>query len=104
MTKSPFCLTKIIKCVHSCKVVKRKGLQMDAKLLREFFGMGVVSKFTVQPEPMSSGWYLVACVKGEDRALQTARGGVRVFASLDTLVGLIEGVTGRKPQSLAVSV
>jgi hypothetical protein len=82
----------------------QKGDFVDAKMLREFFALGVVSKFTVQPEPMSSGWYLVACVKGEDKALETARGGVRVFSSLDTLVGQIEGITGRKPSFLTISV
>jgi hypothetical protein len=77
---------------------------VDAKLLRELFGLGVVSKLQVMPQPMGSGWYLVACVKGDDRPLETARGGVRVFSSLDTLVGQIEAITGRKPASLTASV
>lgn len=73
-------------------------------MLREFFALGVVSKFVILPEPMSSGWYLSVCVSDEYRHLETARGGVRVFSSLDTLVGQIEGITGRKPASLTVSV
>lgn len=82
----------------------QKGDFVDANMLREFFALGVVSRFQIEPEPMSSGWYLVACVKGEDRRLETVRGGVRVFSSLDTLVGQIESITGRKPSFLTVSV
>lgn len=77
---------------------------MQAKILKEFFDLGVVSAVTVTPEPMSKGWILSFRVKGQDTPLETARGGVRVFSSLDTLMGTVEQITGRKPVSLQVGV
>lgn len=77
---------------------------MQAKILKEFFDLGVVSAVKVTPEPMSKGWILSFTVKGQDTPLETARGGLRVFSSLDTLVGAVEQITGRKPTSLSVGV
>jgi hypothetical protein len=78
----------------------QRGCIVDAKMLKELFNVGVVSKFQVVPVAMSSGWHLVACVRGEDRVLETFRGRARVFASLDTLVGQVQQITGRLPTAL----
>lgn len=79
---------------------------MQAKMLKELFERGVIAAVNILPEPMSRGWIISFRFKGEDGAvsLQTARGGVRVFSSLDTAVSSIEGITGRKPASMAVGV
>lgn len=78
---------------------------MQAKLIKEFFERGIIAGAKILPEPMSKGWILSFAVKGsEDVVLETARGGVRVFSSLDTAVSSIEGITGRKPTSMLVGV
>lgn len=78
---------------------------MQAKLIKEFFERGMLAGVNILPEPMSKGWVLSFMIKGgENAVLETARGGVRVFSSLDTAVSSIEGITGRKPTSMCCGV
>ena len=77
---------------------------MQAKMLKDFFERGLVKGVSILPEPMSKGWALSFNVMGDETPLETARGGVRVFSSLDTVVSALEQITGRKPVSLTVGV
>lgn len=77
---------------------------MQIKLIKEFFDRGIVSGFSFTPSPMEVGWILSCKVKGEDVVLEAARGGVRVFSSLDTAVGVVQQITGRQPKRLDVNV
>mgnify|MGYP003580275435 CR=1 FL=1 len=68
---------------------------MQIGQLKEYFGLGVVTGFAAQRQPMGDGWVLL--VKGtESRSwhLVTALGKVRVFAKLDTLIGQVDEIAG----------
>lgn len=78
---------------------------MQAKIIKQLFETGMLAGVNILPEPMSRGWVLSFMLKGGGNAvLETARGGTRVFSSLDTAVSSIEGITGRKPTSMVCGV
>lgn len=69
---------------------------MQIGQLKEYFNLGVVNGFSAQREPMGGGWILL--VRGtENRSwnLETKLGKVKIFASLDTLVGQVEQIAGQ---------
>jgi hypothetical protein len=69
---------------------------MQLKTAKEYVALGVVRGFRAERVPMGKGWQLVVVGRGihEEWILQTALNETRVFASLDTLVSTVEGITG----------
>lgn len=70
---------------------------MKIKDAREYYELGILRGFYAVRDPLVSGSWLL-CIEGENErswTLQTAKGGVKSFSSLDTLVGEIESITGR---------
>lgn len=62
---------------------------------KEYFDLGVITGFTVTPRPMGKGYYLgIEGKEGKRWVLETKVGEVKVFASLDTLVGQVKLITG----------
>lgn len=70
---------------------------MQIQQAKEYFELGVVTGFCAVRDPLVSGnWMLVVAGKeGNSWTLQTALGKVKSFASLDTLVKQVEGISGR---------
>ena len=69
---------------------------MKIKQAKEYFDLGVLTGFAAVRDPMTTGWLLaIEGKEGRSWTLKTALGSVKSFASLDTLVGEIEGITGR---------
>lgn len=68
---------------------------MQISQAKEYFELGVVTKIVVSPVPMGKGWLLTfEGREGKRWVLETKLGKPKVFASLDTLVGQVEQVTG----------
>lgn len=70
---------------------------MKIKQAREYFELGVITGFDAVRDPLKPGnWLLVISGKeGRSWTLNTAKNEERSFASLDTLIGDIEDITGR---------
>ena len=69
---------------------------MNIKKAREYFDLGVIQSFEVLRSPMSSGWLIqVVGREGQTWVIQTALRSDKIYASLDTLIGEIENITGR---------
>lgn len=72
---------------------------MNIKKAKEYFELGVLTGFDAVRDPLKPGnWMLVISGKeGRSWTLHTAlgKGKEKTFASLDTLVGEIEEITGR---------
>lgn len=72
---------------------------MQIGQLKEYFGLGVIQGFSAQREPMGNGWVLlVRGTEGRSWHLETKLGKVKVFASLDTLIGQVDQVAGLVPE------
>lgn len=68
---------------------------MKIKQLKEYYELGILTGFSVIKDPVQPGWLMV--IEGKDDrswTLETALGKPKSFASLDTLVGELEGVVG----------
>jgi len=69
---------------------------MNIKKAREYFELGVIQSLEALRSPMSSGWLIqINGREGQSWVMQTALGSDKIYASLDTLMGEIEGITGR---------
>lgn len=70
---------------------------MELKQAKEYFSMGVLTGFKAVRNPMAEqGWLLTMTGKdGRFWMLDTAKQEPRVFASLDTLVGLVAQIAGK---------
>jgi len=70
---------------------------MNIKQAKEYYELGIVTGFSVIRDPLTPrGWLLVVVGKDERNwTLKTALGKDKVFASLDTLIGEIEEISGR---------
>lgn len=69
---------------------------MKIKQAKEYYDLGVLTGFAAVRDPMTTGWMVVIEGKaGKSWTLETALGAVKSFASLDTLVGEVESITGR---------
>lgn len=68
---------------------------MQIKEAKDYFELGVITGFTITPRPMGKGYYLgIQGKEGKHWVLETKLGEVKVFASLDTLVGQVRDITG----------
>ncbi len=70
---------------------------MQLKQAKEYFELGVITGFEVVRLAMGGGtWTLIIQGKeGRTWMLETQLGKTKQFASLDTLVGQVEEITGR---------
>lgn len=70
---------------------------MKIKNAKEYYELGVLTGFDAVRDPLaSSAWILSISGKdGRSWTLETAKGDVKSFSSLDTLVGEVESITGR---------
>lgn len=69
---------------------------MQISQAKEYFELGVVTSVVASPYPMGKGWLLTFEGKeGKRWILETKLGKPKVFASMDTLVGQVEQITGR---------
>jgi len=69
---------------------------MNIKKAREYFELGVIQSFEVFRAPMTTGWLIqIVGKEGQTWVIQTALGVDKIYASLDTLVGEIQNITGR---------
>lgn len=75
---------------------------MQLKTLREYFALGVIRSFRAERVAMGNGWTLAVIGReaGQLWQLATATGPVREFSSLDTLVRVVEDVTGKDVSQL----
>lgn len=63
---------------------------------KDYFENGLIVGFTARRAEMMPGWHLTFNLRsGSFESLETKLGQLRVFASLDTLVGVIESVGGK---------
>jgi len=80
---------------------------MDLSKAKDYFALGVVGGFSAHRVPMGKGWHLVIAGRGarsgERWTLETARGELKVFSSLEALVSEVERIAGRV-SSLNVTV
>lgn len=69
---------------------------MELKEARQAFSLGGIKSFVAIRSVMGKGYELsiIGNQVGQLWNLKTAQGEVRVFASLDTLVGVVESITG----------
>lgn len=77
---------------------------MKINQAKEYYELGVLTGFGAVHDIKPGNWLLV--IEGKDGrrwTLQTAKGEAKSFASLDTLVGEIEKITGRV-SSISVSI
>ncbi|WP_121169295.1 hypothetical protein [Nitrosovibrio sp. Nv6] len=70
---------------------------MNIKQAKEYYELGVLTEFSALRDPLTPrGWLLVVSGKDERSwTLKTALGKDKVFASLDTLIGEVEDISGR---------
>lgn len=69
---------------------------MNIKKAKEYYELGVVTSMHAVRDIEPGRWLLVIEGKeGRSWTLETALGKPKSFASLDTLVGEIEGIAGR---------
>ena len=78
---------------------------MKIKQAKEYYELEVLTGFDAIKDPINEGqWLLVICGKGgRSWTAQTALGGAKSYAKLDTLVSDIEWISGRV-SSLHVSL
>lgn len=75
------------------------------KQAREYYDLGIITNFHLVRDPLHAGGWMIH-IEGKSGAswtLQTARGDVRSFATLDAAARVIEE-TGMRISSLAVGV
>lgn len=69
---------------------------MQIAQAKDYFDNGVITSFNVVADPMSgAGWLLEMKGPRGVWTLHTKQGAPRVFASLDTLVGIVQKIAGR---------
>lgn len=69
---------------------------MQVAQAKDYFHAGVITSFDVVADPMGcNGWLLEMSGPGGKWTLHTKSGLPRVFASLDTLVGIVQKIAGR---------
>ena len=81
-----------------------KSKQLTMRLAQHYFDQGVIASFHLLRDPISSGW--IVCIEGTSGTswtLQTTRGEVRSFASLDSAVKAVED-TGMRVSTLNIVV
>lgn len=79
---------------------------MKLKQAREYFELGAISGFDAVRDPTRPGYWMLSITysKGRnDTTLETALGDTKSFATLDTLVKEVAGITGRV-SSLKIAV
>lgn len=77
---------------------------MKLKEAKDYYELGVLTGFDAVRDPMTTGWLLAISGKqGRSWTLETALGGDKSYATLDSLVTEIERITGRV-SSLHVSI
>lgn len=70
--------------------------KMKVKQAKEYFDLGVITALHVVRDMEPGRWLL--CIEGKEGrswTLETALGKPKSFASLDTLAGEVEEITGR---------
>lgn len=98
-----FCLFVVI----SPRTLPNKGGEMSqqitVKQARELFAAGLLSRFTIARDPLQSdGWVLqIESTNGFRWTLETARGDVRVFSTLDAVEATLRQI-GAKVDYLTV--
>lgn len=66
-------------------------MKLTVKELAQYMTLGVVTGIWVQRNPTADNWLIViGMTDGHGHVLQTARGDVREFGSIDTAVRVIE--------------
>lgn len=77
--------------------------QITVKQAREIFAAGLLSRFTIARDPLQSdGWVLqIESTNGFRWTLETARGDVRVFSTLDAVEATLRQI-GAKVDYLTV--
>lgn len=70
---------------------------MKIKEAKEYFTLGVLTGFDAVRDPVAlNSWNLqISGKEGRLWVLETAKGTDKSFASLDTLIGEVESITGR---------
>ena len=70
---------------------------MNIKQAKEYYELGILTEFYAVRGPLTPrGWLLVVARTDERNwTLKTALGKDKVFASLDTLIGEVEEISGR---------
>jgi len=67
---------------------------MELREVKQAYELGAIKSFRAERAPLGKGWWL--CFLGDkvDQSwwLETAQKQIRVFATLDTLVGIVEQV------------
>jgi len=73
---------------------------MELKEAKQAFSLGGIKSFQAVRAILGRGYVLaiIGNQVGQRWNLNTAQGEVRVFASLDTLVGVVESITGTEFQ------
>ena len=69
---------------------------MQIKQAKEYFDLGVITAFHAVRD-LKPGCWILSIAGRDDRqwTLETARGEVKIFSSLDTLAGEVEKIAGR---------
>lgn len=68
-------------------------MKLTVKELSQYINLGVVTGVWFQRNPMADNWLIViGMTDGHGHTLETARGEVREFGSLDTAVRVLESV------------
>jgi len=71
---------------------------MQLKEAKTAFELGAVGGFRAIRGVVAKGWslHIIGKQVGHEWSLQTAQGELRLFASLDTLIGVAESISGRQ--------
>ena len=65
---------------------------------QDYFRDGMIKSFRAVRRPMASGWLLeFEGVSGSIWVMKLAKGGFRVFKSVDSIITTVEEITGKKP-------
>ena len=69
---------------------------MQVAQAKDYFHAGVITSFDIVADPLvGTGWLLEMAGPGGKWTLHTKAGVPRSFASLDTLVGIVQKIAGR---------
>lgn len=70
--------------------------QITISVAKDYFSLGVISRFQLLRPPMDIGWTLfIEGKSGNSWTLATSRNEVRVFKTLDAAASAIEEIAGR---------
>ena len=97
LNKTHKTLARFCKYVIMNQLKRNMEMAMKIKEVKEYFELGVITGFDAMRDPhVSESWILsISGKEGRSWVLETAKGHIKLFSSLDTLAGEIESITGR---------